>query len=381
MSMTMAAFTGVSWYIGAEINVSLFVLFKRRRGLYFWACFLGSWGVILQSLFIILADFRVWTDLVGSITMIYLTWLIMVIPQSWVLYSRLDLIVQDRRLLYWLRIVLIFNSIVFSIPTIVIGILAVSPNMRFFFSLNLVLMQRAQQATTVNPTLRSKNIIWDRVQLTVYFVQETVLSLLYIYETRKYVRLKTFLSNPRPSDDAATDTSTAKNRVLWHLIFANLLIIALDIALLGIQYGGDHLFYLQGAFKPCVYGIKLKLEFLVLNRLIDIVRSRHHSTASGSNQSRSNQHSVGGSRLASSKHQGRSSYLASAERGDGEGRQMEGIGEGIGLEPLDRKQLSVARSHDGQRSITDVSTTEGDGRLFGEPTEPWEGTYNATWRR
>lgn len=73
MSMTMAAFFGISWCIGVEINTSLFVLFKRRRGLYFWSCFLVCWGVILQPLFILLADFRVWTDLKGSITMIYMT--------------------------------------------------------------------------------------------------------------------------------------------------------------------------------------------------------------------------------------------------------------------------------------------------------------------
>jgi hypothetical protein len=93
MAMTMAAFVGISWYIGAEINISLWFLFKRRCGLYFWSCLLVSWGVILQPLFIILADFDVWTDFVGSITMIYLTWFIMVVPQSWVLYSRLYLVV------------------------------------------------------------------------------------------------------------------------------------------------------------------------------------------------------------------------------------------------------------------------------------------------
>jgi hypothetical protein len=50
----------------------------------------------------------------------------MVVPQSWVLYSRLHLIVHNQRLLRWLRGVLIFNSVVFSVPTIVVGILAVS---------------------------------------------------------------------------------------------------------------------------------------------------------------------------------------------------------------------------------------------------------------
>lgn len=126
MSMIMAAFIGISWYIGVEINASLFLLFKRRRGLYFWSCALTSWGVILQPVFIILADFGVWTDAVPSIAMIYLTWLIMVIPQSWVLYSRLHLLMNTEGVLRIIKYVLLFNSVVFSVPTIIIGTLAVS---------------------------------------------------------------------------------------------------------------------------------------------------------------------------------------------------------------------------------------------------------------
>ncbi len=126
MSMIIAAFTGISWFIGAEINTSLFLLFKRRRGLYFWSAALSSWGVVLQPLFIILADYGIWTDLKGSISMIYLTWMIMVVPQSWLLYSRLHLIANHGTMLRWIKFVLIFTSIVFSVPTIIIGTIAVS---------------------------------------------------------------------------------------------------------------------------------------------------------------------------------------------------------------------------------------------------------------
>nr|ABV57816.1 hypothetical protein [Claviceps fusiformis] len=257
MSMTIAAFTGISWYIGVEINISLFLLFKRRRGLYFWSCALSSWGVILQPLFIILADFGVWKDAVPSIVMIYLTWLIMVIPQSWVLYSRLHLLMRTASFLGIIKFVLMFNSIVFSIPTIVIGTLA--------------------QSTNINPNLSSFNLIWDRIQLVVYFVQETSLSVLYIFQTRTYLRGRAPLreqswSGPSTlqGNDYPRSQTTDQKTVLWQLIYANGLIIALDIVLLGIQCA--NLFHLQGAFKPCVYGMKLKIEFVILNRLIDIIQ-------------------------------------------------------------------------------------------------------------
>ncbi|OAA58293.1 integral membrane protein [Cordyceps fumosorosea ARSEF 2679] len=256
-SMIMAAFIGIAWYIGIEINASLFLLFKRRRGLYFWSCALTSWGVILQPVFIILADFSVWRDAVPSITMIYLTWFIMVIPQSWVLYSRLHLLMHTDAILRIIKYVLIFNSIVFSIPTMVIGTVA--------------------QATTINPHLTSFNLVWDRVQLVVFFVQETALSILYIFQTRKYLKGRAPLRQrawSTPSTVHAGGTSyrqtSQESAILWQLIWANTLIIALDITLLGIQCAD--LFHLQGAFKPCVYGVKLKLEFVILNRLINTVR-------------------------------------------------------------------------------------------------------------
>ncbi|KAK3369744.1 hypothetical protein B0T24DRAFT_580833 [Lasiosphaeria ovina] len=267
-SMIIAAFVGISWYIGAEINTSLFILFKRRRGLYFWSCALCSWGVVLQPLCIILADFGVWTDLKAAITFIYLTWLIMVVPQSWLLYSRLHLLLHHDRVLRWIKAVLLINSVVFSVPTIVIGILA--------------------QTTTTNPNLFHINLIWDRIQLTVFFVQETALSVLYIYHTRQYLRDSSLLSQPpsltqqprpQPHRSPSTPSSALSLRpvvetdeVLRHLVYTNVLVIALDVALLGVQYAD--LFYLQGAFKPCVYGIKLKVEFAILNRLVEMVRRR-----------------------------------------------------------------------------------------------------------
>jgi hypothetical protein len=32
MSMTMAAFSGIAWYIAIELNMRLFYLFKRHKG-------------------------------------------------------------------------------------------------------------------------------------------------------------------------------------------------------------------------------------------------------------------------------------------------------------------------------------------------------------
>jgi hypothetical protein len=145
----------------------------------------------------------------------------------------------------------------------------------------------------VDPRLASFNLIWDRLQLVVFFVQETALSTLYIYQTRKYLHDSSLLTerswSAPTSTQAGTQTETnEQRRMLWQLIYTNILVIALDITLLGIQCAD--LFYLQGAFKPCVYGIKLKVEFVILNRLINSIQARsrgevQHRNGTGSSGS------------------------------------------------------------------------------------------------
>lgn len=58
-AMTAAAFLGIAWYLCAELNFRLLIR-CTRRSLYFWACLICSWGIIIHSTIITLADFKVW---------------------------------------------------------------------------------------------------------------------------------------------------------------------------------------------------------------------------------------------------------------------------------------------------------------------------------
>ncbi|OAR01580.1 hypothetical protein LLEC1_00871 [Akanthomyces lecanii] len=260
MAMTMAGLAAISWYIAIEINISLFLLFKRRDGLYFWACALVSWGVMFQPMFMILANFEVWRDPIPSLIMIYITWFILVVPQSWVLYSRLHLLMRNTKTLRIIKYVLIFNSIVFSIPTMVLGTLA---------------------QVEINPVLYSYNVKWDRTQLIVYFTQELAVSVLYIFQTYKHLKdilplQQRFWSLESTSTKGRSPSAErSSSSVLRHLIYVNVFIIALDITLLGIQCAD--LFYLQALLKPCIYGIKLKVEFAILNQLVRTIKREHPS--------------------------------------------------------------------------------------------------------
>lgn len=116
------------------------------------------------------------------------------------------------------------------------------------------------------------------LRTTVFFVQETALSILYIWQTRKFLGNTTLLQ--RSMNSPVFQSAADKMTLLSQLIYINLMIIALDTALLGIQYADT--FYLQGTFKPCVYGVKLKMEFVILNRLIQSLQARGQQRVSRS---------------------------------------------------------------------------------------------------
>ncbi|PTB74181.1 hypothetical protein M440DRAFT_1393300 [Trichoderma longibrachiatum ATCC 18648] len=89
---------------------------------------------------------------------------------------------------------------------------------------------------------------------------EVVISALYIRETYRILRSYRGLVG-------------VNRRTMWHVILINLVIIALDVSILVLQYT-DH-YDLQTAWKPFAYSLKLKMEFSVLNRLVELSQYMH----------------------------------------------------------------------------------------------------------
>lgn len=119
------------------------------------------------------------------------------------------------------------------------------------------------------------NLIWDKIELAAFFLQETIISLLYIRDTARHLQNVALLG---------TDTHTTR-RILHHLIFVNVFIICLDCSLIGLCYAG--FFFLQGYYKAAVYAVKLRTEFTILNQL-------RSSLPGGSEEERSGSAHLGG---------------------------------------------------------------------------------------
>ena len=73
------------------------------------------------------------------------------------------------------------------------------------------------------------------------------------------------------------DSGGLSRSVLVQLLLVNILIILLDVSVVAIQYAGYFTF--QVTFKALVYSIKLKLEYVILGRLVDVAYIRAQSEA------------------------------------------------------------------------------------------------------
>jgi hypothetical protein len=94
--------------------------------------------------------------------------------------------------------------------------------------------------------------------MTGFTIQETIISGLYLWETRKILR---------PGE---TFQKKKTRQVMRHLIWVNVFIIVLDLTLLATEYA--NLFTIQTVFKAAIYSVKLRFEFIVLNQLMELVQ-------------------------------------------------------------------------------------------------------------
>ncbi|MCJ1294559.1 hypothetical protein MMC34_006117 [Xylographa carneopallida] len=237
--MAIAAFTAVAWFNVIELNVQVFMTFKRHRGLYFWSLIISSYGCILHALGFLLKFFQLTDNDFLSVTIITIGWYAMVTGQAIVLYSRLHLVVREHRVLRGVLIMIIVDAICFHIPTTVLTYGSNSNNSASF--------------------INAFNVM-ERLQMTAFSIQEFIISGIYVYSTIKLLR---------PVYHGRT------RRVMMQLIWINLTIIAMDVVLLTFEYNYDY--EIEATLKAMVYSIKLKLEFAVLNQLMTLANASVHS--------------------------------------------------------------------------------------------------------
>lgn len=233
--VTIVVFLGIAYYNFLELNVLILSTFKRPKGLYFYSFLVSTWGIAFNSTGYLLDHLQLTTNTNLHATLILVGWCSMITGQSVVLYSRLHLVMRSKKKLRAVLIMIITNAIWLHIPVILL-----------VYGIN---------SNNPGPYERPYSI-YERIQLSVFFVQELIISALYVWETTRLLRLQRTLGN------------TGTVHVMTHLIYMNILVILLDVTILALQFA--NLFDIQTAWKPLAYSVKLKLEFSVLNRLVNL---------------------------------------------------------------------------------------------------------------
>jgi hypothetical protein len=237
-SQVLAAFAAIAWYNAIELIVLCFVSFKRRRGCYFWSLLISSISIIPNCLGYVLLFFPTGVTPYVCITLIILGWYAMVTGQSIVLWSRLHLVLQNSKVLWGVLWMIIIDAVLFHIPT-------------------TVLLYGAVAAPDSN-WLHGYDVM-ERIQLIGFCIQEFIISGIYVWETTKLLRLR---PQGRPQG------------ILYQLLIINIVILALDIAVVVIEFVGWY--SVQVMFKPVAYSIKLKLEYAILGKLVAIARGAYN---------------------------------------------------------------------------------------------------------
>jgi Na+-translocating ferredoxin:NAD+ oxidoreductase RnfA subunit len=202
----------------------------------------------------------------GYVAVVFLTigWYPMVTGQSVVLWSRLHLLSNSRRVLRWtLWMIIVNGTLLHSITTV----LTFGSNSN---SLTSKTLQRFVNGYS----------IMEKIQMVGFFLQELVLSAIYIREAIRLLKMSEVAHDDVQSFDDGTTHAHLRNssvrKTMYQLLAVNVIIIAMDLALLGVEFA--NLYLIETTLKGVVYSIKLKLEFAVLGKLVQFVRDRVSSS-------------------------------------------------------------------------------------------------------
>ncbi|KAH8744464.1 hypothetical protein F5883DRAFT_623240 [Diaporthe sp. PMI_573] len=233
--MAIAALFGMACLNCAEILVLIYYTFKRYTGLYFWSMIVATTGTVFYAIVNLLRLFALAPNIPMAV-LLALSWWGMVTGQSVVLYSRLHLVVSNKRKTRWVLIMIVTNFFIMHIPLTIfwIGYNVDPDNFLVVFD------------------------VYERLQLVVFSIQEAIISGLYIWEAGHGLKSVIAVKGGRAQG------------VVRQLVIINTIVILLDISLIITEFSG-HL-DIQTSYQPLVYSFKLKLEFIVLNKLIDIIK-------------------------------------------------------------------------------------------------------------
>ncbi|KAL8737021.1 MAG: hypothetical protein Q9181_002108 [Wetmoreana brouardii] len=249
----MAACTAVAWIFSLELILAVAFTLRRQSDCYFWAVLVSAAGCIIHALGFVL-KFLVGTSWLVDLAFIGIGWVAMVSGQSFVLWSRLHLVVRNPYIIRGVLAAIIIDGFALHIPTLIFIYGANSPSRRWVDRFNTM----------------------ERVQLLGFSTQEFVIGAIYIIATVKLLRAIYY---------------PGTRKAMLQLLAINCICLAMDLILIGFEFTNNYV--AEASAKPLIYAVKLKLEFAVYSQLVGFTKAAFEDNeamdslgASGEYQSR-----------------------------------------------------------------------------------------------
>lgn len=246
----LSSFFAISLWLVLDLLIQIHLKFKKYTGLYYWCILLTTLGIGMHAIAFILKLFVAKFSLdarglsgnqnigrsLGTTALAKAGWVLNTSGFSMVLWSRLSLVVQDRRVLRATLIVIIANALLLHTPIIV-----------FSFGLS-----SSRPTSWLVPMSRM-----ERIQVIGFTLQDLFLSTFYTVTSARLLNIR---------------FTTQRRNLFIALVFAQVFGFVADGVMVVLDW--KDMFTLKASLHPFIYAVKLKIEFLVLNQLGAVVGSR-----------------------------------------------------------------------------------------------------------
>ncbi|KAL1795383.1 hypothetical protein ACET3X_007199 [Alternaria dauci] len=225
------------------LTIRLFTTLKKRSGVYFYSILVATWGLTIRQVGNFIQRYAQRCPWQVGFTMQQIGWAGMITGFSMVLYSRLTVIMQSHKARRTLLGMIIFNGLVWH--TVMTTVLAGKKTMK-----------SAGNASGTRAWQHVEDRV-EKIQVVTFALQDIILSYFYLRAAYQYLK--------------GRFTKSSKTRsVMCLLLLVQLVAISIDAAIVYMDCAG----YLQLKFIvfSFAYAVKLELEFVALNQLVELSR-------------------------------------------------------------------------------------------------------------
>lgn len=192
-SVIVTLAVALTLYNSLEMGLLISTTFKKFKGLYFWSLTLCNLGVVGFALGMMLGYFDLCVLWLSKV-ILDIGWVLMILFQALVLYSRLGLIYDDQRILQGVKWMIVFTTVTLLIPVVVLDFGTTYSSIRAF----------------------SRGYYYiEQIMMVGITLQELIISGLYVFKTAQFLKI--------------VERENTRS-MIWQLFSINIIIICMDVS-------------------------------------------------------------------------------------------------------------------------------------------------------